>query len=67
MLTPRDHMARALEIVSWGMPLTYAYDALDRTVRAVYDWRLAADVVVVLSFAGLALAAGAATLRRRTP
>jgi hypothetical protein len=44
-----------------------APDALDRTVRAVYDWRLAADVFVVLSLAGPALAAGAATLRRRTP
>jgi ABC-2 type transport system permease protein len=67
LLTPRDHMARALEIVSWGMPLTYEYDALELTVRAVYDWRLATDAVVVLSLAGLALAAGAATLRRRTP
>jgi ABC-2 type transporter/ABC transporter len=29
LLAPRDHMARVLEIVSWGVPLTYAYDALD--------------------------------------
>ena len=67
LLAPRDHMARALEIVSWGMPLTYAYDALDRTTRAVYGARLGADVAVVLGLALLALAAGAATLRRRTP
>jgi ABC-2 type transport system permease protein len=67
LLAPRDHMARALEIVSWGMPLTYAYDALDRTMRGLYGARIAVDVAVVLCLAGLALGAGAATLRRRTP
>ena len=67
LLAPRDHMARALELVSWALPLTYAYDALDRTVHAVYGARLAVDVVVVLALAGIALGAGAATLRRRTP
>jgi ABC-2 type transport system permease protein len=67
LLAPRDQMARALELVSWAMPVTYAYDALDRTVRAVYGARLAVDVAVVLGLAGLALVAGAATLRRRTP
>jgi ABC-2 type transport system permease protein len=60
-------MARSLEIVSWGLPLTYAYDALDRTTRAAYGVRLGADVAVVLVLAALALVAGAATLRRRTP
>jgi ABC-2 type transport system permease protein len=67
LLTPRGHMARSLEIVSWGLPLTYAYDALDRTTRAAYGVRLGADVAVVLVLAALALVAGAATLRRRTP
>jgi ABC-2 type transport system permease protein len=67
LLAPRDHMARALELVSWALPLTYAYDALDRTVHAVYGARLAVDVAVVLALAGIALGAGAATLRRRTP
>jgi ABC-2 type transport system permease protein len=66
LLAPRDHMARALELVSWALPLTYAYDALDRTVHAVYGARLAVDVAVVLALAGIALGAGAATLRRRT-
>ena len=67
LLTPRGQMARFLEIVSWGAPLTYAYDALDRTTRDVYGARLAADVAVVLWLTALALVAGAATLRRRTP
>jgi ABC-2 type transport system permease protein len=67
LLAPRDQMTRALELVSWALPLTYAYDALDRTVHAVYGARLAVDVAVVLALAGIALGAGAATLRRRTP
>jgi ABC-2 type transport system permease protein len=67
LLAPRDHMARFLEIVSWGAPLTYAYDALDRTTRAVYGARLVADVSVVLALTAVALLAGALTLRRRTP
>ena len=67
LLAPRDHMTRALELLSWAMPLTYAYDALDRTVSAVYGAGLAVDVAVVLALAGLALGAGAATLRRRIP
>jgi ABC-2 type transport system permease protein len=67
LLAPRANMARALEVVSWGMPLTYAYDALDRTTRAVYGARLGVDVAVVLGLAAVALTAGALTLRRRTP
>jgi ABC-2 type transport system permease protein len=47
--------------------LLHLHDALDRTVRADCGARLAVDVAVVLGLAGLALAAGAATLRRRTP
>jgi len=67
LLAPRSHMARPLEIVSWGLPLTYAYDALDRTTRAVYGSWLAIDVAVVLLLAAAALVGGALTLRRRTP
>ena len=67
LLAPRANMARPLEIVSWGLPLTYAYDALDRVTRATYGSRLAADVAVVLVLCALALVGGAATLRRRTP
>ena len=66
LLAPRDHMTRFLEIVSWGAPLTYAYDALDRTTRDVYGARLGVDVAVVLGLTAIALVAGALTLRRRT-
>ena len=50
------------------MPLTYAFDAFDRVAT---DGSLGAegrvDVAVVLGITLLALALGAATLRRRTP
>jgi ABC-2 type transport system permease protein len=60
-------MARPLEIVSWVLPLTYAYDALDRVTLAAYGSWLATDIAVVLVLSALALAGGALTLRRRTP
>jgi hypothetical protein len=49
------------------MPLTYAYDALAHTAANVFDARFTADVAVVCGCIVLALALGAATLRRRTP
>jgi ABC-2 type transport system permease protein len=67
LLAPRSSMARPLEIVSYAMPLTYAYDALDRVTRGVYGAWLAVDVVIVLSLTAGALVGGALTLRRRTP
>ncbi len=67
LLAPREEMARPLEIVSWAMPLTYAYGALDRVTRGVYGSALAAYVLATLGFTVVALVLGAATLRRRTP
>jgi ABC-2 type transport system permease protein len=64
----REDMASGLEIASRFLPLTYAYDALDRvTRRDLVDVGLAADAGVVLGVTVGALALGAATLRRRTP
>jgi ABC-2 type transport system permease protein len=64
----REQMADWLQIVSALMPLTYAYDALD---RAAHDPTLGArfwlDVAITLGATVLALVLGAATLRRRTP
>jgi ABC-2 type transport system permease protein len=66
LLVPRDTMAAALEAVSWLLPMTYAYDGLARATTGEGGARLALDVVVVLGSVALALALGAATLRRRT-
>ena len=68
LIVPRADMARALEIASYFLPLTYAYDALDRVTHLdLVDGRLALDVAVVVLSTVLALIFGALTLRRRTP
>ncbi len=59
-------MATWLRWISDALPLTYAYDALARTAGATYGLRFAVDVCVVCGCIALALALGAATLRRRT-
>jgi hypothetical protein len=66
-LAREDEMARPLEIVSAILPLTYAYDALQRVSDDLLDARLVLDVAIVLAATLLALALGAATLRRQTP
>jgi ABC-2 type transport system permease protein len=66
LLVPRDKMAPLLELVSYALPLTYAYDALARATADELDRRLTIDVVVVAVFVVLALVLGATTLRRRT-
>jgi ABC-2 type transport system permease protein len=68
LIVPREDMAEWLQWVSAVMPFTYAYDALalaasDPSLGA----RFWADVLVVVGVTLLALALGAATLRRRTP
>ncbi len=68
LLVPREQMASWLEAISWLLPLTYAYDALARaTAPASLGASFWVDVVVVAGVTVLALALGAATLRRRTP
>ena len=68
LFVARDQMAGALEAVSNLLPLTYAYDALDRvTTDGSLGGRGTADVLVILGVILLALGLGAATLRRRTP
>jgi ABC-2 type transport system permease protein len=64
----QSQMADWLRVVSYLLPVTYAYDALDRAAHsATLGARFYLDVVVVVGTTLLALALGAATLRRRTP
>ena len=66
LIVPRERMHGVLERLSDALPLTYAYDALARaTATGALDGRLALDVSVVVGCILLALALGAATLRRR--
>jgi ABC-2 type transport system permease protein len=68
LFVPRDQMAHWLEVISDAFPLTYAYDALSRVTEGRGLGRtLADDLAVTIGSTLLALALGAATLRRRTP
>jgi ABC-2 type transport system permease protein len=67
LFVARDEMARWLQWLSDALPLVYAYDAVARVARGgSYGARFEADVAVMVGAALLALALGAATLRRRT-
>jgi ABC-2 type transport system permease protein len=67
LFVARSEMARWLQLVSDALPLTYAYDALARVARdGPYTGRFDVDVAVTLGAIVVALALGAATLRRRT-
>jgi len=66
LFVARDDMAAWLRGVSYLLPLTYAYEALARTAANQLDARFALDVAVVGGCIVLAVALGAATLRRRT-
>ncbi|MFT3899080.1 MAG: ABC transporter permease [Gordonia sp. (in: high G+C Gram-positive bacteria)] len=68
LFVPRDQLPGWLQAVSNVMPLSYAIDALDEvSTTASPSGQLWRDVAVIVGIAVVALALGAATLRRRTP
>jgi ABC-2 type transport system permease protein len=67
LLVPREEMSGALEAISDVLPFTYAYDALAKAAAGgAFEGRFVADVAAVVGATLVALALGAATLRRRT-
>ena len=67
LLVPRDQMADVLDAASSVLPLTYAYEGLQRVITGPgFDSTAWRDLVIVLAVTVLALALGATTLRRRT-
>lgn len=66
LLTPRDSMPRALQLLADVLPMTYAFDALAQVTRGAVDRDLVVDIIVVSATTIGALVLGAATLRRRT-
>ena len=67
LFTPRDQMQTVLRWISDVMPLSYAVDAMDKiTSRSSVSGGLIADMAIIAGAGVLALALGAATLRRRT-
>lgn len=67
LLVPLDQMAGWLEAIASVLPLTFAFEALDRVAvdgDALAD--VAGEVTVLLGMAAVAIALAALTLRRRT-
>jgi len=68
LFVDRSEMARWLEVISYALPLTYAYDALQRASEpGSLGAGMAVDIAVVVGVTIGALGLGALTLRRRTP
>ena len=67
LLVARDQMAPVLEWFSYLLPLTWAYDGLQRAVDGGDAALIARDAAVVFAVTLLALALAAAALGRRTP
>jgi ABC-2 type transport system permease protein len=67
LFTPRESMAPVLRWISDALPLSYAVDAMTRlTERPGVSGLIVRDLAVIGGAALVALALGAATLRRRT-
>lgn len=68
LFVPREQMDGTLQAISDVMPLSYAVDAMNRVAAgADLAGTFAVDIVIVAGAGVVALALGAATLRRRTP
>ncbi|MBZ5739265.1 ABC transporter permease [Nocardioides mangrovi] len=67
LFLPRDQLPDALHWISDLLPLSYAVDAMTTLTTSAETGDVWADLAVVAGFAVAGLAAGAATLRRRTP
>jgi ABC-2 type transport system permease protein len=67
LIIPREQMAGALRVAADVLPMTYAFDSLQRVANdGALGSRGTLDVIVVAGAIVLALAVGAVTLRRRT-
>jgi ABC-2 type transport system permease protein len=67
LLVPRSQMAPVLHAISDVLPMSYAVDAMHHlSTESSPNAAFWGDLAIVLGFAVLAIALGAATLRRRT-
>jgi ABC-2 type transport system permease protein len=68
LFVPRDDMAPVLRGAGDALPLTYAFDALQRVSAGTHlGGRFAVDAAVIVGGTAVLLALGAGTLGRRTP
>ena len=67
LFAPRDEMAGVLEAISYALPMSYAFEALQKvTVDGALGSAGVLDVVITAGATVLALVLAAGTLRRRT-
>ena len=66
IIVPRPRLPDLLGSISDLLPLSYATDAMQGLSSSTQTGAVWQDLAVVVAFALAALAAGAATLRRRT-
>jgi len=66
LIVPRDRMEHVLQVVSYALPLTWAYDALAHAVRGGSSGIVVRDALIVVGLTIAALTLAATTLRRRT-
>ncbi len=66
LIVPRSRLPHVLEAISDVLPLSYATDAMQGLSTSAATGAVWQDLAVVVGFALVALALGAATLRRRT-
>jgi len=66
LFVDRDRLPGFLEVLSNGLPLSYAVDAM-RSVSGASDPAILGDLGLIAGFTIAALTLGALTLRRRTP
>ncbi len=67
LLVPVERLPPALEVLARALPLTYAFEALDRVMRGgqgLGDGRVVLDMSILAAALLLLLTAGALTLRR---
>ena len=67
LLVPRARMEHVLEVISYALPLTWAFDGLSHAVRGETGGVVVRDAAIVVGVTVAALALGATTLRRKTP
>jgi ABC-2 type transport system permease protein len=66
LFVPREDMGQVLDALSWALPLTYAWDALEKATQpSALGGAFCGDVLAMLGFTVASLAFGALTLRRR--
>ena len=72
LIVPRESMPQVLEVISLGMPVTYAVDAMQAfsgaaELHSFPEGNIAVDAVILLAFCVVLLGVASLSLQRRTP